>query len=60
MVTIIITNSLIIIDNLMSQSMMDVRFIVIHVSIVILMNVLFILPSIPDIKTYSVTTVLLS
>ena len=60
MVTIIITNYLIIIDNLMSQSMMDVRIIVIHVSIVILMNVLFILPSIPDIKTYSVTTVLLS
>jgi hypothetical protein len=33
----------------MSQSRMDVRIIVIHVSIVILMNVLFILPSIPDI-----------
>lgn len=42
-------NDLIIIDNLMSQSRMDVRIIVIHVSIVILMNVLFILPSIPDI-----------
>jgi CHASE3 domain sensor protein len=42
-------NDLIKIDNLMSQSRMDVRIIVIHVSIVILMNVLFILPSIPDI-----------
>jgi hypothetical protein len=44
-------NDLIIIDNLMSQSRMDVRIIVIHVYIVILMNVLFILPSISDIKT---------
>ena len=52
-------NDLTKIDNLMSQSRMDVRIIVIHVSIVILMNVLFILPSIPDIKTYSITTVLL-
>ena len=42
-------NDLIKIDNLMSQSRMVVRIIVIHVSIVILMNVLFILPSIPDI-----------
>jgi len=42
-------NDLIIIDNLMSQSRMDVRIIVIHISIVILMNVLFMLPSIPDI-----------
>ena len=42
-------NDLIKIDNLMSQSRMDVRIIVIHVSIVILMNVLFILPLIADI-----------